>query len=107
MIIRFDWELNLALMECDTGVQKESLLQVLDLIQSKNKGEIEVTVVFFPRQFVVKVDSGELLICWNFEKSVYKVMKKEDAICVQDKKTNLISVMSVQEFERKSKRRKK
>ena len=105
----FDWQLNLSMLDLFPvgGVQKKSLVWILDLIQSENKDEIEVTVVFFPQQFVVKVDSDELLLCWNFEDRAYKVMRKEDAIFVQDKKTNLISVVSVQEFERNSKRRKK
>lgn len=107
VIIKFDWEFHLAWMKYVNGIPRESLLKVLDDIQSENESEIEVTVVIFPRHFEVKVDSGELLVCWNLEKSVYKVIKKEDAVHIQDKKTGLISMMSIQEFERKSKRRKK
>lgn len=96
----FDWDLNLAMLE---RVLREKLVRTLESIQSENENEIEVTVVFFPRQFVVKVDSDELLVCWDYEKSIYKVMRKEDAIYVLNKKTRLVSVMSIREFERRKK----
>ncbi|GAI87695.1 unnamed protein product, partial [marine sediment metagenome] len=77
MIIQFDWELNLALMERN---QKENLLQVLDDIQSENEREIEVTVEqYFPSNFTVKVDSDMLLVFWESEKLAYRVLREADA----------------------------
>lgn len=105
----FDWKLNLAMLKrYPVGqVQARELVKVLESIQSENKNEIEVTVIFFPGHLEVKVDSDELLVCWNWESSVYMITRAEDAIYVLDKKTRFISVMSIQEFEQKYERGKK
>jgi len=92
MIIQFNWELNLALMERN---QKENLLQVLDGIQSENEREIEVTVEqYFPSNFVVKIDSDKLVVFWEPEKLAYRVLREVDAFCVRNSKTGAIRIMS-------------
>lgn len=92
MIIRFNWELNLALMERN---QRENLLQVLDGIQSYNEREIEVAVEqYFPSNFAVKIDSDELVVFWEPEKLAYRVLRRVDAICVRNFKTGAMRIMS-------------
>ena len=94
--------------------QRESLRKILDVIQSENEDEIEVSVdqitcVDFScdnfSRYSVRGDFGELFVCWDFEKLRFTVTMKEDApcflrdaLCVQNVKTGIISLMSEVEF---------
>jgi len=52
--------------------QRESLLAVLDVLQSENENEIEVTPVEFPLKFRVKLDDDiEMVVGWNPESDSY------------------------------------
>jgi len=52
--------------------QRESLMSVLDVIQSENENEIEVTPVEFPIKLKVKLDDDiELLLGWDVDKQSY------------------------------------
>jgi len=103
MIIRFDWELNLAFVERN---QRENLVQILNELQSKNEQEIVVTVDRnFPSCFLVKIDSDKLLVFWEFEKLAYRVLSQADAFHVQDSKTGIVSIMSRAEVVGMPKRR--
>lgn len=83
-IFKFD----LACLNC---FQRKSLQRILDTIQLENVGEIEIDVDrvvcvdlscdSFLR-YSVKVDFGELFVCWDFERSVFTITSKEDAPCV-------------------------
>jgi len=52
--------------------QRESLLAVLDVLQSENENEIEVTPIEFPIKFRVKLDDDiEMVVGWNPESDSY------------------------------------
>jgi len=52
--------------------QRESLLAVLDVLQSENENEIEVTPIEFPLKFRVKLDDNiEMVVGWNPESDSY------------------------------------
>ena len=52
--------------------QRESLLAVLDVLQSENQNEIEITPVEFPLKFRVKLDDDiEMVVGWNPESDSY------------------------------------
>jgi len=52
--------------------QKKSLLEVLNVLQSQNKNELEVTSVEFPLKLMVKLDDDiGMLLGWDVEKQSY------------------------------------
>lgn len=52
--------------------QKKSLLEVLNVLQSQNKNELEVTAVEFPLKLMVKLDDDiGMLLGWDVEKQSY------------------------------------
>ena len=52
--------------------QQQSLLSVLDVLQSENQNEIEVTPVEFPIKLKVKLDDDiEMLLGWDAETGTY------------------------------------
>ena len=52
--------------------QRESLLAVLDVLQSENQNEIEVTPIEFPLKLKVKLDDDiEMLLGWDPETDGY------------------------------------
>ncbi|GAI68278.1 unnamed protein product [marine sediment metagenome] len=92
MIVRFNWKLNLALME---RVQRESLVEILDGLQAMDDREIEVTVEqYFPSNFIVKVDSDKLVVFWESEKLAYRVLRGADAFYAQNVKTGAVGIVS-------------
>lgn len=60
--------------------QRESLFGILDVLQSENDSEIEVTVVEFPFKLKVKLDDGiEMLLGWDVEKDGYAGLTKPES----------------------------
>jgi len=52
--------------------QKKSLLEVLNVLQTENKNELEVIAVEFPLKLMVKLDDDiEMLLGWDIEKQSY------------------------------------
>lgn len=52
--------------------QQKSLCDVLNVLQTENENEVEVTVVEFPLKFAVKLDDNvEMLLGWDVEKETY------------------------------------
>jgi len=52
--------------------QKKSLLEVLNVLQSQNENELEVTAVEFPLKLMVKLDDSiGMLLGWDVEKQSY------------------------------------
>lgn len=65
MIIRF----NIAQLERE---RCEALGSLLSELQQANKVELDVSVVEFPKKFLVKLDGDvEMIIGWDDEKKVY------------------------------------
>jgi len=59
--------------------QRESLLSVLDVLQSENRNEIEVTPIEFPLKFRVKLDDNiEMVVGWNPESDSYAGLTKPE-----------------------------
>jgi len=68
--------------------QRESLLAVLDVLQSENQNEIEVTPVEFPLKFRVKLDDDiEMIVGWNPESDSYAGLTTPDPIPESQKET--------------------
>jgi len=52
--------------------QRESLLAVLDVLQSENQNDIEITPIEFPLKFRVKLDDDiEMVVGWDPESDSY------------------------------------
>ena len=52
--------------------QQNSLIGILDVLQSENENELEVTAVDFPLKLKVKLDDDiEMLLGWDDEKKSY------------------------------------
>lgn len=65
MVIRF----NKAQL---SRVQRESLEEVLAVLQVENEVELDVSVVEFPNKFKVKLDNDvEMIVVWDTEQYVY------------------------------------
>jgi len=57
--------------------QQNSLIKILDVLQSENENEIEVTPVEFPLKLKVKLDDDvEMLLGWDVEKQDYAGLTK-------------------------------
>ncbi len=54
--------------------QNVSLVEVLDVLQAKNKNELVVTPVEFPIKLKVKLDDATILLEWDAEKGIYETM---------------------------------
>ena len=52
-------------------VQQESLKEILNVLQSENGDEIEVSAFEFPNKLSVKVDKGLMILVWDPEKKSY------------------------------------
>jgi len=65
MIFRF----NTAQLERE---MHDALAELLDVLQVENKAEIDISVVEFPKKFMVKLDEDvEMIIFWDAEKKKY------------------------------------
>lgn len=52
--------------------QQQSLIDILDVLQSQNENELVVTAVEFPEKLMVKLDDDiELVLGWDVEKQCY------------------------------------
>lgn len=72
MIIRF----NIAQLERE---RCEALSSMLEELQQKNKAELDVSNVEFPKKFLVKLDGDvEMIISWDDEKKVYAGVVKPE-----------------------------
>ena len=61
--------------------QRLSLLTVLDVMQSENKNELEVTPVEFPQKLRVKLDDDvDMLLGWDVEKQSYAGLTKPEPV---------------------------
>jgi len=72
MIIRF----NIAQLERE---RCEALSSMLEELQLKNKAELDVSTIEFPKKFLVKLDGDvEMIISWDDEKKVYAGVVKPE-----------------------------
>jgi len=61
--------------------QRQSLIEVLGVMESENDQEIEVRVIEFPLKFAVKLDDDiEMLLGWDAEKKSYAGLTTPDPI---------------------------
>jgi len=59
--------------------QQNSLIKILDVLQSENENELEVTVVEFPYKLMVKLDDDiGMLLGWDSEKQSYAGLTKPE-----------------------------
>ena len=60
-------------------VRHDSLARVLNVLESENEGEIEVSAFEFPEKLKVKVDKGVMVLVWDTEKESYSGLTEPES----------------------------
>lgn len=62
-------------------VERNSLIEVLGVMESENDQEIEVRAIEFPLKFAVKLDDNvEMLLVWDAEKQCYAGITEPESL---------------------------